>query len=405
MNPTSELPRIISVDDHVVEPQDLWQRELPARWKARGPKVVREKVRTDYVGGVYNFSRDAPDGDWCDLWLFDDLVYPTSLLHAPVGRTPAEIASRPATYDEFRPGAYDQTARLSDMDANHVEAALNFPNTFPRFCGQGFAERPDKELALISLRIYNDWVTQDWCAGAGRGRLIPLTLIPLWDAQLAAQEVRRCAAQGSHAVAFSENPARLGLPSLYTDTWEPLWEACCETETVVAIHIGSSSQMPSTSADAPPAVSAVLTSHNAQGALCDWVFSGTLARHPQIKVLLAEAQVGWMPYVLERMDTVWHEAQGWGGASLPEPPTSYVQGRVFGALFDDHTGLENRHAIGMGALCFETDYPHADGTWPRSLEVAQRNAGAAGLGHDELAQLLRGNAIECLGLRRLGITE
>lgn len=402
---TAALPRIISVDDHVVEPPDLWQQELPGSLRARGPKVVRERVRTDYVGGVYNFERGAADGDWCDLWLFDDLVYPTSLLHAPVGRTPEEIASRPATYDEFRPGSYDQKARLKDMDENHVEAALNFPNTFPRFCGQGFAERPDKELALACLRIYNDWVTEVWCGGEGRGRLVPLTLIPLWDARLAAEEVRRCAAKGSHAIAFSENPTRLALPSLYSGAWEPLWEACEETDQVVAIHIGSSSQMPSTSPDAPPAVSAVLTSHNAQGALCDWVFSGTLARHPSLRVLLAEAQVGWMPYVLERMDTVWREARGWGGADLPDPPTSYVHGRVFGALFDDHTGLVNRDAIGMDALCFETDYPHADGTWPRSLDIAERIAAAAGLSESELHKLLRGNAITCLGLGRLGITE
>ena len=152
-----------------------------------------------------------------------------------------------------------------DMDTNHVEASINYPNTFPRFAGQGFAERADKELALASLQIYNDWMIDEWCGGDGRGRLIPLTLVPLWDAELAAAEVRRCAAKGSYAIAFTENPAKLGFPSLYTGKWDPLWEACTESDTVVSMHIGSSSTMPTTSDDAPLATSMALNSQNAQG--------------------------------------------------------------------------------------------------------------------------------------------
>ena len=79
-----------------------------------------------------------------------------------------------ARYEDLRPGTHDQTARLADMSLNHVEAALNYPNIFPRFCGQGFLERDDKGLALECLRIYNDWMIDDWGGGAGRGRLIPL---------------------------------------------------------------------------------------------------------------------------------------------------------------------------------------------------------------------------------------
>jgi len=400
-----DFPGIISVDDHVVEPRQLWQRELPARWRDRGPRTVREKVRLEYVGGVYSFERDTDDGRWCDVWLFDDLVYPTGLLHAPVGYAPEDVHNLPATYEDFRLGAYDQEARLKDMEANHVDAAMCFPNVFPRFCGQGFAERPDKELSLACLRIYNDWMIDDWCAGDGHGRLIPLTLIPLWDAELAAAEVHRCAAKGSHAVAFTENPHRLGLPSMYGGHWDPLWDACEETETVVAIHIGSSSHMPSTSPDAPPAVSAVLTSQNAQGALCDWVFSGSLSRHRRLRILFAEAQVGWMPYVIERMDTVWRESPGWNGVELAEPPSSIVKGSVYGCLFDDPTGLANRHQIGTDSILFETDYPHADGTWPHSRTVAHRICAAAGLDPTEVYGLLRGNAIACLGLDRYGIAS
>ncbi|MBX6390833.1 MAG: amidohydrolase [Frankia sp.] len=398
-----DMPKIISVDDHILEPRDLWQKELPAAMRDRGPKVVREKVKLHFSGGHYGFERNAEDGRWCDLWVYDDLVYPTGLLHASAGVPANEVKNLPAVYEDFRPGTYEQAARLADMDANHVEAAINFPNTFPRFCGQGFAERQDKEVALASIRIYNDWMIDEWCGGAGRNRLIPLTIIPLWDPELAAAEVRRCAAKGSYAISFSENPSRLGFGSIHSGVWDPLFQACQETGTVVTMHIGSSSTMPSTSPDAPLAVSMSLSSHNAEGSLCDWVFSGALARYPDLTIVYAESQVGWMPYLLERMDLVWKTGVG-GGTDLPNPPSSYVRGRVYGCLFDDQHGLLSRNEVGMDNIVFETDYPHTDGTWPNSRAVAHRLCSNAGMNAEEVYKFLRGNAIRAFGLHRFGIT-
>lgn len=398
-----EMPWIISVDDHILEPRDLWQRELPASMRDRGPRVSRERCTLDFKGGRILLERDVPDGQWCDVWLFDDLVLPTGLLHAAGGLPREQHANVPAIYEDFRPGTYDQAARLADMDANHVEAAINYPNTFPRFAGQGFAERQDKQLALACLQIYNDWMIDEWCGGAGRGRLIPLTLVPLWDAELAAAEVRRCAAKGSHAIAFSENASKLGFPTLYSGHWDPLFEACEETETVVSMHIGSSSSMPTTSPDAPLAVSMSLNSQNAQGSLADFVFSRTLEKFRSLKLAYAESQVGWIPFLVERMDGVWHE--GVGGVDLPEPPSSYLRGRVYGCVFDDLHGLRSRHEVGMGTILFETDYPHPNGTFPDSLAAAHKLCVEAGLDADETYRFVRGNAIECYGLQRFGITR
>lgn len=153
-----EIPWLISVDDHVLEPRDLWQRELPLSWRDRGPRVSREKARLSFRGGAMTVERDVDDGHWCDMWLFDELVLPTGLLHAPAGIPPERQENLPAIYEDFRPGTWDQAARLADMDTNRVEASINYPNTFPRFAGQGFAERGDKELALACLQIYNNWM-------------------------------------------------------------------------------------------------------------------------------------------------------------------------------------------------------------------------------------------------------
>lgn len=397
-----DLPNMISVDDHVMEPKELWQEQLPASLRERGPRTVREKVKLSFKGGHYGFERNAEDGQWCDVWLFDDLVTPTGLLHAPAGVPRDEQRNIPAVYEDFRDGTWDQTARLADMDLNHVDAAINYPNIFPRFAGQGFLERSDKELALACLRIYNDWMIDDWCAGAGKGRLIPLTLVPLWDPALAAEEVRRCAGKGSYAIAFSENVAKLGQPSLYTGAWDVLWEACQETDTSVSMHIGSSSSMPTTSDDAPLATSMSMYAQNAQGSLCDWVFSGSLERFPDITIAYAESQVGWMPFQLERMDAVWRDGRG-DVDNVKTLPSEQVKGRVYGCVFDDLHGLINRDAVGTDHILWETDYPHSDGTFPHSRKIAHELFTAAGMNAQECRMVLRSNAVKAYGLDRFGV--
>jgi predicted TIM-barrel fold metal-dependent hydrolase len=406
----TEIPRIISVDDHVVEPPDLWQSRLPARYKDRGPRIERKKISfAADVGrggaGSTGWLEDS-DGEWSDVWYYDDLVSPFMMLSAAVGFD--EVGFAVTTFDQIRKGTWDQAARLEDMDANHTEAAVCFPNTLPRFCGQTFYEREDKELGLLCVRAYNDWMIDEWSAGAGKGRLIPLTMVPLWDAGLAADEIRRCAAKGSFAVTFPENPYPLGLPSIHDKDrfWDPFFTACEETGTVVCMHIGSSSKMPSTAPDAPFIISSTLTFQNAMGSLCDYLFSGTLARFPKLTIAYSEGQVGWMPYILERADKLWEERSNNSfGTWLPEPPSSYIPGRVYGCIFDDQTGLRNREVVGMDQICFETDYPHADSTFPHSKETLAKISEEAALNEEELYKLARGNAIKAFGLERFGITE
>jgi predicted TIM-barrel fold metal-dependent hydrolase len=404
----NDIPRIISVDDHVVEPPDLWQSRLPVRYLDRAPRVIRMKGRLGRggTGGRSVGFRVTDDGQWCDVWHYDDLVSPFLMLSAAVGFD--DVGFNLTTFDEIRPGAWIQADRLADMDANHVDAAICFPNTIPRFCGQAFLEREDKELAGLCVKAYNDWMIDEWCGGDAGGKLIPLTMVPLWDAEAAAAEIRRCADKGSHAITFPENPFPLGLPSIHDPArhWDPVYRACEETETVLCMHIGSSSRMPSTSPDAPFIVSSVLTFQNAMGSLVDYLFSGILDRFPSLVLAYAEGQVGWMPYILERADKLWEErSDNSFGTALPNPPSSYVAGRIYGCLFDDETGLKNRDAVGMSQICFETDYPHADSTFPDSKAVLAKIAGDAGLSPSELYALTRGNAIGAFGLERFGITE
>jgi predicted TIM-barrel fold metal-dependent hydrolase len=401
-----DLPRIISVDDHVIEPPNVWRDRLPRAYAARGPRVERTIGQMVFDGGLRFTEDDGPGSAPMDLWRYDDLVWAIPRGMAQVGHLD-EPSARSITYDEMVPGCFDQSARLEAMDANHTEASLSFPS-FARFCGQTFLERDDKVLAKLCVEAYNDWMIDEWCAGEGRGRLIPCTLIPLWDPELAADEIRRCADKGSFAVAFSENPVPLGLPSIYGPHWDPFFRACDETGTVINMHIGSSSAMAATAPDAPLEAGMALTAENSVHAFVDWLSSGVLARHPNVRIALSEGQVGWMPFMIERLDSIWNRSHFYGGrlrAALPEPPSTFMAGRVYGCLFDDLHGLASRDAIGMGQIMFETDYPHSDSTFPHSRETAEKMIAAADLDEHEAWQLVRGNAIECFGLTRIGIDQ
>ncbi|HMS13832.1 MAG TPA: amidohydrolase family protein [Microthrixaceae bacterium] len=391
------IPRIISVDDHVVEPPHVWQTWLPERFRAAGPRVERRGIghMRHIGGGAYEQTFD-PDGRPADCWVFEDLVYIHKRHVAAVGYSRDEMTMTPMTYDEMRPGCYDVKARIADMDMNHTDMSLCFP-TFPRFCGQAFTEATDRDLGLACVTAYNDWMVEEWC-GESDGHLIPLCIVPLWDADLAAAEVRRNAARGCHAVAFSEIPPHLGLLSIHSGFWDPFFAACEETQTTVNMHIGSSSRMPATSPDAPVAVAASLSFNNSMASLCDFLFSGVLVRFPNLTLAYSEGQIGWLPYVLERVDDVWKEHRAWGGVAdlIPEPPSTYYYRQVYGCFFRDKHGLESLHRVGVDNVTFETDYPHTDTTWPHTLEVA--TAMVDHLPADVQYKVLRGNAIRMLHL-------
>ncbi len=394
----AEFPKIISVDDHVVEPPNVWQDRLPAKYRDVGPRVVTEPLgEMVFKGGKFSYE-PGTEGPMCDWWYYEDLRWPQTRLSAAVGFDRDEVKITAITYDEMRDGCYDPKARLEDMDVNHVEASLSFP-TFPRFCGQTFLEADDRELADLCVKAYNDWMFDEWCAGSD-GRLIPLPIIQLWDAELAAAEVRRNALRGGHAVAFTEIPPFLGLPSIHDPNgyWDPFFAACSETDTVVCMHIGSSSKMPSTSPDAPPGVGSVLTYMNAAMSLTDFLMSGVFEKHPKLIVAYSEGQIGWIPYVLERADKVWDENRGWAGVrdQVLKPPSQYYREHVYGCFFDDAHGLNNLEAIGADTVTFETDYPHSDSTWPDTLEVAQRIM--KDLDDETIYKIVRGNAIRMLHL-------
>jgi len=384
---------LISVDDHVIEPPNVWQDRLPAKYRDVGPRVV-------HINGT-------------EAWVYEDKTIPTPGLSAAAGREKEEFTPAPLTYAEMRPGCYDAKARLEDMNRDGVLASLCFPS-FPRFAGQTFYEANDKQLALLCVKAYNDWMLEEW-AGAAPGRFIPGILIPLWDPPEAAKEIERTAAMGAKALIFTENPAPLGLPSLHDrgGYWDPVWAACQETDMPVCCHIGSSSQLPTTAPDAPFIVTVTLTPMNAATTCADWLFSGNFIRFPKLKLCLSEGGIGWIPYILERADYTLDRQGHWSakndvkidfgaeGISIEiresdrahyfeRPPSELFKEHVYGCFIDDNCGIESLDVIGVDNVMIETDYPHTDSTWPNSRENARKRL--AGRSAEDIEKILRANA-------------
>ena len=364
---------VISVDDHLIEPPDCFAGRVPRGLADRAPLVVEE-----------------PDGT--QAWLFEGRRYPNVGLNAVVGRPRHTWSLDPARFDEMRPGCFDIDARVADMDRDGVWASLCFPSLVAGFCGAVFLRATDPALGLACLRAWNDWHLEVW-AGTHPGRIIPLQLPWLADVETGAAEIRANAERGFKAVSFPEFPAQLGLPSIFTDHWDPLFEACEQTGTVVCLHTGASAWAPLPSPAPPFELLPTLFPVNALVAAAEWVWSGVPVRFPALAVALSEGGMGWVPMLVDRLDyVVDHSAGGTDGAGWSGDlrPSEVLRRNFWFCTLDDPSVVSLRHIIGVDHIMVESDYPHADSTWPDTQATLERCFGS--LPEAELRAVAGGNA-------------
>ncbi len=365
---------LVSVDDHLVEPPDLFEGHLPERYRDIAPRFVHKE-------------------DGTDVWRFrDETEVPNIGLNAVAGRPPEEYGIDPTSFEEIRAGCFDVEQRVLDMNANGVLGSLNFPS-LPGWAGRFFATLDDKEAAAALVRAYNDWHIDEWC-GAAPGRFIPLSIPMLWDPELMADEVRRVAKMGCHTITFPENPVPLDLPSLHSDHWDPFWQSCSDEGTIVCMHIGSSSKLVTTAPDAPIDVMIVLQPMNIMQAAADLVHSPVWQKFPDVTVVLSECGTGWIPYFLERLDHCYQVHKAWTHADFGDQlPSEFFMERVVLCQISDGIGSKLARGIGTDRICIEVDYPHPDSTWPRTPERVWGELTDAGLTDDEIDQISHENAL------------
>ena len=363
---------LVSVDDHICEPPDMWDDHVPAKWKDRAPKMVRK-----------------PDGS--DVWVFEGQQIPNVGLNAVAGRPREEYGMEPTAHSQLREGCYNVDARIGDMNANGMLGSLCF-GSVPGFVGELFAKQEDKELAGVMVRAYNDWHIDSWCA-AHPGRFIPLAIPMLWDPQLMADEVRRVARKGCHAITFPDTPTNLGHPSIHSEEWEPFWRACDEEGTIVCIHIGSGTGMKLEDMSAPIEIMIASTPISLYGVAAELTFSTFLRKYDNLKIALSEGGTGWIPYFLERADYTYEHHKYWTKQDFGDKlPSDVFREHIVTCFIDDAVGLQTRDLIGVDNITWECDYPHSDTTWPEAPERLWKSI--AGLPDAEIDKVTHLNAMK-----------
>ena len=276
---------IVSVDDHVVEPAHTFEGRLPVAMADRAPRIVETEKGHQ-------------------VWEFEGGRYSQVGMNAVAGRRPETVSLGPFRFEQMRPGCFDVDARVADMDVNGVWASLNFPSQISGFCGRVFFAARDRALGAACVRAWNDWLHEEW-AVSYPDRIIPLGIAYLSDPVEAVKEIRRNAARGFKAMALPERPHEIGLPSLWDrDHWDPIFEACVETSTVVCLHVGSSGMPPIPPGAPALQIGATLFGQLSWTACAEWLWSGHPLRHPDLSIAMSEGGIGWVAMLLDRLDNI-----------------------------------------------------------------------------------------------------
>ncbi len=359
---------IISVDDHLVEPPDMFEGRLPAGLQDRAPKVV-----TNERGH--------------EVWEFEGQLFTQVGMNAVAGRTKSMKNLEPTNFSDMRRGCWDIHERIRDMDLNGVWASMNFPSMITGFCGRVFSQAQDPALGWATTQAWNDWLHDEWWSPYPE-RIIPLGITFLTDPEKGAAEIHRNAERGFTAVTLPERPHRIGLPSLFTGYWDPIIQACADTDTVIALHVGSSGGYESPEAAPSLQLGATMFGQLSLAACAEWLWSGYAVKHPNLKIAMSEGGIGWVAMLLDRLDNI-IDRSGYG-LGWDDRPADVLLRNFWFCTLDDPSTIVTRSRIGVENIMFETDYPHGDGTWPDTQDLVEEVYGH--LPNDELRAILCENA-------------
>jgi predicted TIM-barrel fold metal-dependent hydrolase len=344
--------KLFSVDDHIVEHPRVWTDRVSKKFLDVAPHIVKD-------GGY----------EWWECE--NGTRIGTTGLNAVAGKPPSHWNLDPMQFNDMIPGCYDPKERARDLLANGVLASVGFP-TLPRFGGALFTTFKDKELADECVRAYNDFVLQEWCPAGPPGLYVPLTIVQLWDPELAAKEVARCVEMGARSICLPEATYPLELPSYYSETWDPVFAVIQEADVPISMHIGSSGFIPPASPEAAFAVPIALGTIGIQLAAIDLIMSTVFTRFPKLKVVCAEGGIGWLPPALERADRQFKRHSLWSGQQ-GRLPSEVFRANIYLAMVEEPWAVEHlRHDIGVDHIMWELDYPHSDSTWPFAQDAASK---------------------------------
>jgi predicted TIM-barrel fold metal-dependent hydrolase len=361
--------QLVSADGHI--------NELPGLWTDGAPEHIADLV-----------PRVVSDEESGDMWVLAPKLPPRKMgSSAAVGAEGSSGYKPTATYKEMRPGSFDPAARVADMQLDGVDAEVLYP-------GQGRAHHmfATEEVRLYCARRYNDWMAE--FQGAAPEHLVGLAILPqLDDGDHALQELQRAADLGLRGAFLA-----LGIDGrpISDPQFESFWATAAERQIPISFHIGNSRQhWVLNQGDLGPGVREAAMSMLPMGVgeqLAQLVFSGLLDRYPQLRIVLAECGIGWVPFFLQRMDAVAHKHGHAISEGLDRLPSEVFQSQCYVTFQEDVVGIRLRDLIGEGSIMWASDYPHSETTWPNSQATVEREF--KDTPDEARARILAGNCVE-----------
>ncbi len=360
--------RILSADSHVRITDPAVLGHLPAQYHED-----YQKARMEYFARMARKAKPKPGKEQ---------------------KTPEEMWKEQPWEAANRPGEYDPVARIQDMDIDRVKAEVLYTDVE---CGVGYYAMGDGGR-LAAFQAFNNAALE--FANHDPKRLLSVYILPLVDVQEAVGEIERLAKAGARAVMLPLYPTDLDLPPYFDRIYDPLWAAISEAGIPISQHVGASGALWNIFGyDTTPArgIFQSLPPIFMAEVIGNWIVGGVFERFPKLNVVLVEAGLGWIPYYLERLDTM-QRSHHWDhyGEMIKEKPSHYWHQNMMCTFEEDTLGIELRHKLGLDNMMWATDYPHPDSTWPNSQKVLETHFKDVPV--EEVRQIIGGN---CARIYRL----
>jgi predicted TIM-barrel fold metal-dependent hydrolase len=349
---------VISVDDHALEPPDLWAKRMSqAKWGDRIPQVVRQ-------------------ADGTERWVIDRQVSTSDSL-APTGALSNDRAVEAQRWSEVPESAYDPKARLKAMDADRIDVSVLYP-TAAGSSGEVIAAIKEHDLQVECARAYNDWLIDVWATASPR--FVPQAVVPIASVEAAVAETTRAVKRGHKGVVMPAVPTQFhpSVPHLYLQAWDPLWAAIQDLGVPVCFHAGSAPNAlfdisPTFNAAVAKAFDHVRMPANGSSIINGMVLSGILLRYPKLQTVFASSAIDYVPFSLELMDHEWDRQRMAENDNYKDRPSVVFQRQCYVTTWREKVGLRNRRYIGVDRILWQSEFPKATSTYPESSTLIENN--------------------------------
>jgi uncharacterized protein len=349
---------VISVDDHVVEPPDLWTQGMSqAKWGDRIPHV-------------------AVQADGTERWVIEGQVRASNSL-AATGALSKDRGAEPQTWNQVPAGAYDPRARLAAMDSDGIDYSALFPSAAGG-SGEIICAIKDLDLQVECVRVYNDWIIDVWAACSSR--FVPQAILPAGSIEAAAAEARRAVSRGHKGVIMPAQPSQVNpaAPHLYKPEWDELWTTIQELDVPVCFHAGSA---PSVMFEISPAYDAagarafdnVRQSAGSAALINGMVLSGILYRFTKLQPVFSGSAIDYVPFALEALDHQWERQRLAENEGMVQRPSEVFHRQCYVTTWKEKAGLRNRNYVGLDRILWQSEFPRSASTYPDTARMIENN--------------------------------